>query len=54
MTQQPDGWWFTFDDEHYGPYDTKREAEEALRGLRKFAKHKDEKDFITTDTKRTS
>ena len=49
MTTEPrkmeDGWWFTINGEDTGPYDTKKEAEEALRGLQKFYKaHPEVKD----------
>lgn len=52
MENREDGWWFTFQGDEYGPYSTKAEATEDLRGLKSFEKHKDEPEFITTDLPR--
>lgn len=43
-------WFFTHDSVNYGPYDTKQEAADDLRGVRRFDKYKDEPDYITTDS----
>ena len=48
----PDGWWITGvpdDITECGPYDTRAEAEDILRGLSRFFKYEGRKGFITTD-----
>jgi len=36
LTRRKTGWWISTDDDELGPYDTKTEATEDLRGLEKF------------------
>lgn len=56
LDNEPAGWWFQYDGERYGPYDTRREAEDDLRGLRRFEKHfekhKGKKGFVSVDDSR--
>jgi hypothetical protein len=43
-----DAWWLDDDGELYGPYDTKKEAEEDKRGLTRFYKYEGKKGYVTT------
>jgi len=40
-------WWI--EPEHYGPYATRKEAEEDRRGLDRFEKHADKPGFVTCE-----
>ena len=54
VVKKPDGYWVKDipDCEPCGPYPTKVDAEETLRGLEQFYKYKDEPGFITCEDKR--
>lgn len=43
ITRKNDGWWFELYGDDTGPYDTKDEAKDALRGLQRF--YKDNPDY---------
>lgn len=43
------GWWIIGDDEPYGPYTTRKEANEDRRGLMRTEQHKHKRGFFTTD-----
>ena len=47
ISRHDGGWWI--DDEGFdtGPYDTRHEAEEARRGLRRYYKHENRRGFVT-------
>lgn len=47
--QSGNEWFFEHDAQQYGPYDTRRDAESDLRGLRRFERYKNTPGFITTD-----
>jgi len=48
-------WWIVGDEEFgpYGPYETKAEAEEDRRGIKRFDRREDEKGYVTTDRTKT-
>jgi hypothetical protein len=52
--KRPDGWWITENDdgEDYGPYGTKVEAEDDIRGLKRYDKYGHLRSFWTTDKRR--
>ncbi len=48
--KRSDGWWITeTGDEDYGPYSTKAEAEDGIRGLERYDKYGHLHSFWTTD-----
>ena len=51
IEKRPDGYWITSlpDSPDAGPYNTKAGAESDRRGLRRFFKHENERDFFTID-----
>ncbi len=51
LVKRADGWWITGveDCEDCGPYDTKAEAEDILRGLKRFDKYGHLHSFWTVD-----
>lgn len=42
-------WWITDDGEEYGPYSTKKEANEDMQGLKRFYRFEGKKGYVTTD-----
>lgn len=49
LVHREDAWWIEDYGEFYGPYDTKKEAEEDRRGLIRFYKNEGKKGYVTTD-----
>ena len=50
LVKRDDGWWITGvsdDVPECGPYETKADAQSDLRGMQRFDKYQDEKDFMT-------
>ena len=42
-------WWILCGRDSYGPYDTKKEAAEARRGLQRFDANQRDRSFFTTE-----
>jgi len=55
LSNEKNGWWIVMDSrgesEEYGPYETKAEASEGMRRLRRFLKFENEPGYVTADTK---
>ena len=51
LMKRTDGWWITGvpDTDDCGPYDRKADAESDRRGMARFFRHADERDFFTVD-----
>ena|GEM_PF-3878393 len=49
VLNQDGAWWVLAPEETYGPYETRREAEEDRRGLARFKKYCDEPGFVTME-----
>ena len=51
LEKRTDGWWITglLDGPNCGPYDRKADAESDRRGMARFFRHVDERDFFTVD-----
>ena len=51
LEKRADGWWITGvpDTPDCGPYDRKVDAESDRRGMARFYRHADERDFFTVD-----
>jgi len=55
-TRRPDGWWIVDTPDgidECGPYTTKAEAEEDLRGIRRFLKYEDKPGYVTVCRQKT-
>jgi len=48
--KRDDEYWIKDGDEEYGPYDTKKEADEDRIGMQRFIKYEDEPGFVTIET----
>lgn len=53
LTRLEDGWWIKDGDELYGPYTTKKEAEDDKRGLERFYKNEHRAGFVSVESKAT-
>ena len=53
LEKRPDGYWITrvLDGPDCGPYDRKADAATDRRGMERFFRHADERDFFTVDRK---
>ncbi len=51
ITQTAGKWWIDDDGHATGPYDTKREADDARRGLERFYKYQDKPGFVCSGRK---
>ena len=51
ITHRGGGWWIDDAGEDTGPYDTRREAQEARRGLRRFYRYQNQPGFVTSETR---
>ena len=51
LEKRPDGYWITdvADGPDCGPYDRKADAESDRRGMSRFFRHADERDFFTVE-----
>ncbi len=56
IEKRPDGYWITHmpDSPDAGPYDRKVDAQSDRKGLRRFFKHENERDFFTVDRRGSS
>ncbi len=46
-------WWILCGRDSHGPYDTKKEAAEARRGLQRFDEHENDRSFFTSEPEPT-
>jgi hypothetical protein len=49
IKKKDSGWWIIDENDAYGPYDTKADAESDARGIERFYRNVDNRRFFTTE-----